>query len=226
MLWHFVTPLVLIAIYYVVFTGIRTNPVHDFWVYLCVGIFPFTFLNTNLTSGCTCITNNASLVNKMYFPREILVLAQVVSSFIVMLSAYAVTLVLILVSGYPLEPVSVLMVPLAFLLSFVFATGVVMLFSSVSVYCRDVQHLLSSLGIAFFFATPNYFLLSETSGLLNQLIWINPFTYYVEMFHDLLYFGRVPETGMLYMTVLITAITFVFGTAVFRRLKDGFAERL
>ncbi len=224
--WHFVTPLVMLAMYYIVFTEIRSSPIPDFWVYLASGIFPFTFMTSNLSGGAGSITSNAGMVKKMYFPREILVLAHVISSFIIMILGYVAVLLIITVSGHSLNPVPLALLPAILLLMIAFTTGYVFLFSSLNVYVRDVQYILGSITMIFFFMTPMYFLSGEVSGMLGKLIWINPFTYYVEAVHSIVYFGEIPGTRVLLMCVILPIISLLLGLTVFRKLRRGFAERL
>lgn len=224
--WHFITPLCLIVLYYIVFTGIRSNPIDSFWIYLGCGIFPFTFMNSNLISGSGCILNNGSYISKMYFPREIVPLAQVTSSFIVMMFGYAVIMILTIASGYALNPIALLMLPVMFVLSYIFVLGMVMLVSSIVVYVKDIQHLLTSMSMVFFFTTPMFYLASETTGILSKLIWINPFTYFVEAYHDIVYFGMIPDMEIIIACVTLAVAFLAVGTVVFKRLKRGFVERL
>lgn len=224
--WHFITPLCLIVLYYIVFTGIRTNPIESFWVYLGCAIFQFSFMSSNLLGGSGCILNNGGYISKMYFPREIVPLAQVTSSFIVMLFGYAVIMILTIVSGYDLNPVALLMLPAIFILNYIFVLGMVMLISSIIVYVKDIQHLLSSMSMVFFFTTPTFYLANETTGILSKLIWINPFTYYVEAYHDMVYFGVIPGPEILIACVALAIAFLAVGAVVFKRLKRGFVERL
>ena len=183
-------------------------------------------MNSNLIGGSGCILNNGGYISKMYFPREIVPLAQVTSSFIVMMFGYAVIMILTIASGYTLDPIALLMLPAMFILSYIFVLGMVMLVSSIVVYVKDVQHLLTSMSMVFFFTTPMFYLASETTGILSKLIWINPFTYFVEAYHDIVYFGMIPSTEIMIACVTLAVAFLAVGTVVFKRLKRGFVERL
>lgn len=224
--WQFITPAVTVLLFYIVMTGIRETEVEDYWLYLCSGQFMFTFLQSNLSGGSACIVNNAGMVQKMAFPREIIVLAQVISSFIVMCIAYAIILILMVITGcgFELAPV-LLFIPVMFLAA-VFATGMVFLLSAVTVYLRDVQHFINAFARVLFWVTPIFYLVGETSGLISKIIWWNPFTYFVESFHDILYCGQVPEFWHLGVCALLALVSFAVGLAVFQKLKGRFADKL
>ena len=172
------------------------------------------------------MTGNAGMVKKMYFPREILVLSHVLSTFIVMILGYVAVLIVVAVSGYPLDLKSLLLLPIILILSAAFVTGYVFLFSALNVYVRDVQYVLGSITMIFFFMTPMYFPADSVSGILGRIIWFNPFTYFIEAYHNLIYYGTVPELKILVMCVSLPIISLMIGWSVFRRLRRGFAERL
>lgn len=223
--WHFFQPILMMLIYYIAFTEIRNNPISDYWVYLSCALFPFSFMLSGLTSGSTTITGNSGMIKKMYFPREILVLSQVVTSFIIMVLGYIVVLSVAILIGHYVSW-SMLLIPVFMLLMAVFVTGCVFLFSSVNVYVRDVQYLLGSISMVFMFMTPMYFMADQVSGILGTIIWLNPFTYFVEAFHSMVYFGTIPDVSICAMCLILPIISIVLGYAVFRKLKKGFVERL
>lgn len=212
-------------IYYVVFSQIRQNPIPEFWAYIASGIFAFHYMTNCLVSGAGCITGNSGMVKKMYFPREILVLSQSISSFVVMTIGYAIVFLALIVTGYEFD-LTVLLTPLVFILLFTFVTGYMLVFSSLTVYVRDVQHLLNSISIAFFFLTPMYFTIESTHGILNTILWLNPFTYYIEALHHIIYYGTIPDWPLAIACVLIALVSLSIGILVFHKMRGGFAERL
>lgn len=224
--WHFVMPIVMILVYYIAFTEIRTSSIPDFWVFIASGIFPFNFMLSNLTGGAGAVVSNSGLVKKMYFPREILVFAHVISNFIVMVIGYSVILAAILISGHGFNLSALAILPLLLIVMAVFSTGCALLFSSLTVYVRDIQYTLMSISMVFFFLTPMYFMGSDATGILSRIIWVNPFTYFVESFHSIVYLSTIPNVRILMMCLIISIVSFAIGYAVFTRLKKGFAERL
>ena len=223
--WHFIRPIILLVVYYVVFTGIRTSAIENFWIFLFSSLFPFSFMLTNLIGGAGSIVNNAGMVKKIYFPREIIVLSQVISSAVVMLIGYGTSLLVVAISGYHLTA-NIAFVPIILALCIIFAIGCSLFFSAISVYSRDVMHLLNSVNLVIAFSTPVFFISKQVSGILNVIIWFNPLTYYVEMLHSVIYYGTMPETHIILIAIAISLSTLFIGQYVFDRLKGGFAERL
>ncbi len=224
-MWHFVTPIMMLIVYFIAFTQVRTNPIPDFWIYIATAVFPFTFMTSNLTGGIGCIVSNSQLIKKMYFPREILVLSQIISSSIVMAIGVIIVIVTAIMSGYPIT-LTWLMLPIALILVIIFAMGYVFLLSALTVYSRDVQYFFNSITMLFFFITPMYFTPNSINGIFSFVVYINPFTYYVEFFHQITYYNCLPDLMYLFTCIFASALSLITGLFIFRKLKRGFVERL
>ncbi len=225
LLWHFITPSIMMLVYYVVFTEIRTSTLDNFWLYLASGLFPFHFMLNNLSNGSSCIIDNAGIIKKMYIPKMILVLSQVISTFIVMLIGYLMVIVGMLLLCIHMT-IYIALVPVIMGLMFIFVVGYVSFFSAVTVYARDLIYFINSINMVFFFMTPMYFLTSNVTGLLSIFVWVNPFTYYVEMFHYLVYWGAPPSMQVCIGCIILPILTILLGCTVFRKLSPRFAEKM
>ena len=74
--------------------------------------------------------------------------------------------------------------------------------------------------------TPTFFLANEATGLLGLIVWYNPFTYFVEVFHDILYYGTMPHLNYMLTCVALAAGTFIFGAWLFFHYEKRFPEVL
>jgi len=224
--WHFVTPLIMIILFYVVYTGIMQRNIDNYWVYLSVGMFPFSFFQHNMGSGSGCIVSNAGMIKKMYFPREMIVLSQVISTFITLIIAYSAIIVLMFLSGYPFNGLALLLLPILLILSAIFAIGYVLVLSAITVYVRDVQYFIEATARVIFWITPVFYLAEDINGLLNDIIWYNPFTYYIVTYHDILYYHQVPDLFQFGVCCILSVSALIIGLIVFNKLKGRFAEEL
>ncbi|MFA7032436.1 MAG: ABC transporter permease [Bacilli bacterium] len=224
-LWNFLTPAISILLFYIVFENFMGQNIDNYWAYLCVGMFPFQFMNQNLIGGASNITSNGGMVKKIYFPREILSLSQVTYTFIIFLISYGIVISLMIATGiFPTG--GLLALPIIILTMFLFSLGTIMLTSSISVYSRDFEYLIIAFSRVLFWVTPIFYLAEARAGILYTIIWFNPLTYFVEGFHHAVCWGTMPSTGLLMGCVLISIVVFVIGALVFFKLKDGFAERI
>ncbi len=224
-LWNFISPLIYIILLYIISTEIRGRD-PEWMIMIISGVAAYQILLSGVTSGTGYFTGGASMIKKMYFPREILVYVQVLIRIIVSLIIYAIVPILMALFGRPFNPVALLYFPLIMFLIALFTIGCSLLLSSITVYVRDIQHAITSITMIFFVTTPLRGSIYDFSGMRGSLMWCNPFSYYIEPMHQIFYFGALPDSGMILVASMLSIIFLLLGIAAFSILKHGFVERL
>ena len=105
---------------------------------------PWNAFNSMIGGGTTCVSNNASIIKKVYFPREVLPLSVIISNTIQYCFSLVITIIAILISGIGLS-FNALWLPLIILVQITFAFGLILMLSAVNVYVRDVQYMMNPL---------------------------------------------------------------------------------
>lgn len=223
--WHFVLPLTIMGAYYLVFNTIRVGSVPEFWVYMSSGLFAFTFMMDNLNRGPGVVTSNSEIMKKTYFPRSMLVTAEITSSFIIMTIGYVIIIAGMLMIGHDIG-LPVIMLPIILILMSVFVAGYVLFLSAINVYITDLKYLVNTLSIVFYLITPLYFTLDDVSGIFTYVLAINPFAYYVEACEQILYYNSFPETSIVAICAILPIISIAIGALTFYKLRHNFVERL
>lgn len=237
--WSMLNPIAVMTIYSVVFRVVmRVEPelgdpsgLHNYALFLLAGLLPFNFMSNALMQGMGALVNNAALVKKVYFPREVMVVSATASwvvSFFIELAILAVALVIAGAFVLPMLPLVLLVV--AVQATFVLGLGLVL--GILTVYFRDLEHL-TGLGLqVWFYASPVIYPLAyvterlDRSSALFRLYEANPMVGFVEVYRDLLYHVRMPSGGTVVYLVLVSIATLVAGLLVFNRYADRVAEEL
>ncbi len=222
--WNMVAPVLTILVLYVVFTTIRTRPIPDFWIYLCAGMFPVTFM-----SGCLkgrAILNNSTFITKMKFPREIAVISDALMQLLSVVIVYLIVIIVILSYWNPMNWAAALMIPVMLFVMFVFGLGCSFALSTVCVFIRDLGHFMAIAMRLVVWITPTFFMASEATGVLGTIVWYNPFTYFVEVFHSLIYYTELPDPTHVLICCILAVGTFLVGWAVFEHYKNRLPEVL
>ena len=222
--WNVASPIIILLTYCIIFSVLKTADVDNLWIYITTALFPFYFMINNFSNGTMCIVNNSNMVKKMYFPREIIVISHIISTGLIFLINYCIALAVIVISGH-LITWHIILLPLAMLAMVSFTYGYTLIFSSINVYIRDLGYLIQSISFLFYFITPIYFTV-ENNSLLYWITMLNPFSYYIDLFRDLIYWNIMPDITTTIVIAIISIITPIFGTIIFKHLKKGFAERL
>lgn len=222
-LWHILTPMIQVILYYIVFGSILYQGDSRYWLYLSAGVFPFIFFQSCLSSGSISIISNSELVKKVHFPREIIVLANVFSYAIIFIFGYVVVISLMIIFGEPIG-INILLLMPTIGLTVLFALGYTLVLSCITVYFRDMQHIIDAFSRVFFWVTPIFYYTSSLDGILSKIIWINPYTYFIELYHNIVFYSKIPSVSLWLCCISISIFTFIVGWLLFSMFKNKFAE--
>jgi len=204
--WSLLNPVVFLAVFSFVVIVLRQS-IPDFPVFLLSGLLAWNFVSNSLQGGARSVIDNANLVKKMAFPREILPL----SAIGVALFDFALQSVVLLVfiawpwSGHGLRLPELLLYPLSIAVLVAFTTAITFWVSALNVRYRDVGHLLNLALLVWFWFTPIVYqgwLVQrklETIHILGIDAWslylLNPVAVIVLGFQRALYAIVVPGPG-------------------------------
>jgi ABC-type polysaccharide/polyol phosphate export permease len=232
--WSLLNPLSSIIIYSVVFGGLfklpspEGNPsgLKSFTLWLTCGLLPWNFFATAIGAGTGSVVGNASLIKKVYFPREYLVASTILSwlvSFFIEMLVLSFTFLL-------WGKVVFQWLPLVFLVSLfqaVFGLGFALALSALNVYFRDIQHLIGIVLQIWFYLTPIVYLQEKyIPGRWQGIYKINPMVHFVTAYRNLLFDGRLPGAESIAFLVLGSVVSLIIGMLIFRKLEPRMVEEL
>lgn len=226
-LWTFLTPLLQVFVYYLVFPYLMRGGMENFLVYLITGIFPWNFFNNSVVGSTGCIKANEGVVKKVYFPRKILVLSQILSGLINFFISIPIMLIFCIIYQIPLTW-NVLWVPVIGVLEALLTYGIGLVLAAVNVYVQDVSSIIQFILNLLFYGTPIVYSLSlfNSANILAVLIRLNPLTMIVDACRAVMMYGTMPDLRALGIVLVLGIVLTMFGTWVFDRLQKGFAEEL
>jgi ABC-2 type transport system permease protein len=225
-LWTFLNPLLQLAVYTMVFSVIMRSGIKDYYLFLFVALIPWIFFSTSLTGGASCIMMQQDMVKKIYFPREVLPVAYVTSQFVNMLFSFLAVFLVLLLVQYTFYPAALLCLPVIMFVEYILALGFTMIMSALTVYIRDLEYILSILAMAWQFLTPVMYSMEQVPGEVRWIFSMNPMTYVITAYRDILYYGKMPEMDTLLSAVILGVTMLATGWAVFYRLQKHFVEEL
>ncbi len=225
-LWAFLGPMFQILIYGLVFTVIYHNGLPNYYIFLMTGMLPWTFFSDSIGSGTGAIVSNAEMVKKIYFPRETLVLSEVLAKLVNMLLSFIVMAGFILVSrvGFSYH---VILLPLIIFSELLLATGCAFLVAALTVYFRDLEYIVNVILMAWIWGTPiMYEMDSVTSPVFHRLLELNPLSNVICAYHAVLYYHTFPTISNVVVPIIEGTLITIVGYTVFNRVKKHFVEEL
>ncbi|MEP7191229.1 MAG: ABC transporter permease, partial [Roseiflexaceae bacterium] len=251
-IWTQLAPLLMMGVFWFVFSFLQPQQIAMFPVFLIVGLLPWNFCNEAVAGGARSVIDNANLIKKVFFPREVLPLVSVCSSLVSYLLSLPMMFLVMAVVQLLYPPLreqgrlnfapTIAYLPVLIGIQMLFLAGVALFMSALAVHFRDFVHLIGILLQFWFFLTPVVYsldVLHVTIGgvALAQVVrWLNPMASLIEFYREILYGNtvagsQVPTPGLPALTsvlrVLITAlVVLAFGYWFFQRRSGQFGEEI
>jgi ABC-2 type transport system permease protein len=254
-LWSLVRPLCLLMIYWLVLGKFLRSNIPDFAFYLFAGLVAWDLFGSTIGGATTSITGNGGLIQKVYFPREILPLATVGAGLVHFVLQLVVLFAVLIAFQYDFFGANLLLLPLAVVALVTFMTALSLLLAAANVYLRDVQHLIEVFLLFWFWLTPivypiNFAFDNALKGRklfgveLATIYMLNPMANVVIGFQRAIYKhltakdsgGNVVQTlyqasvgtyvGRLLAVTLFSAVLLWIAQRVFARAQGNFAQEL
>jgi ABC-type polysaccharide/polyol phosphate export permease len=226
--WSVLTPVALMLIFTLVFTKFQRFDTGGapYVLFSYLGLLPWTFFSSSVSSGGQSITANMSLVNKVACPREVFPLAAVAVAAIDTVISSAVLLVLFLITGFAPKPETVY-APLYIAVLLVYTIGVTVIVSAVLVYLRDLRHMLPLLLQIGLFATPVAYGIEVIANTRPKLViysFLNPVAPVIDGLRRSVLYGLGPDWALLGAGALGAALVLVVGFVLFKKLEVAIAD--
>ena len=248
--WSLLNPLVYLAVFSFVAKVLGAG-IPNYPVYLLSGLLAWNQFSASMGPGARAVLDNANLVKKVAFAREILPLSAVGVGLVDFALQSAVLLIYIVVSGYGLHLPELAVWPLAFVTLLVLTTALSLWFSALNVRYRDVGHLLNIALLVWFWATPIVYAEYQVQHLAAKndvggagalaVYFLNPMVAVVAGFHRALYgtvrpiVGQDPVlfheslgwvAGVVTITLVVSLIGLRLAWRYFFNRSGDFAEEL
>jgi lipopolysaccharide transport system permease protein len=232
--WSLLHPLALMLVYLLVFSVLwRVSKVgsDDYWLFLLCGLPAWVFFATASQAASRSLLENANLIRKVRFPRQLVPLSIVGTNLV----SFAVMLGVVIVLSLWRMPEARNTVWLALPLGALFAcivAGFALTVASLNALYRDVEHLLQALLLPWFFLTPIVYSLNDLPGVDDYpaldffLHWVNFLTPPVEALRSVIFYGDLPGAADTIYTVAAAVVALAVGGWVFSRSDDRIATEV
>jgi lipopolysaccharide transport system permease protein len=232
MFWGILQPLFILAVYAVVYGvvfrakigGTVALPL-NFTIYLLSGLVPWFAFSFAMAKGTSAVSGNASLVKVVVFDLDVLPIGTALASCLSLLLGIGFIGLYTLVDYHHL-PWTYALLPVLLLLQFLAMCGVAYVLSALGVFLKDVRDVVQLSALVLIFLMPIVYLPTQVPAAFNPVLWLNPFTYMVYCYQDVLYFGRIAHPASWLAFLLWSLFVFAGGYRLFRRVRPYFGNVL
>jgi lipopolysaccharide transport system permease protein len=246
--WSLLNPIVTMSAMFFVFKFFLQNETPSFSAYVFAAYLPYMFFQLAILDSAQSILAALPVIRKVYFPREILPLASVLSNFIHFLLSLGVFFVFLGViwlrhpQNSPFQ-ISILWLPVLLLTHLALTTGVALFVSALNTFYEDVKYMVGVVLYLMLFFTPVMYFSEQVAAAKGLPAWgytlyhLNPVAMLCTAYRKILVAPVNPKVGgqtleyipldwgLLSVAIAVSVLMLVGGYAYFNKVKWRFVER-
>lgn len=225
--WTFVNPLSQMLILSFVFSEILRIPSQGvpFPLFIFVGLLPWIFFATAVSSATDSVAGAPSLVTKVYFPREILPIAAILTKVVDLGAGLLILMGLMVYFGH-WPTWTVIWVPALFMIHVVFTIGVSLPLAALNLYFHDVRFLVGVALLLLFYMAPVIYPMDIVPERYQIVFELNPNAVIINGYRRVVLLDSSLGITRLLMGIGVALGSFLVGYYLFKKMEPGFADRI
>jgi lipopolysaccharide transport system permease protein len=224
-IWALIQPLALMAVFTVFFSRLLRVPSDGvpYPLFVYCALVPWGFFANSLSYAIPSLVNNAPLITKVYFPREVLPFSAILAAMVDFVLASIVFLGMMVVLGHPI-PTTIVFVPILVVILVMLVAGVSLSLAAINVFYRDIRHAVPLLLQLWMFASPVVYPASAVPDKWRQLYFVNPMAALIFNFRLVVLHGRAPDLPSLCFAVVVAGLILCVSWWVFLLCEERFSD--
>lgn len=226
--WSFLQPLLQLILFTFVFSYVLKisllgeRGVENFAFFLFSGLLPWMGIQEMLIRSTTAINEQAPLIKKLAFPPELLIISIFGSALVHQFIATIIFIIILIISGKLFF--SFLFLPVLMLSELIFISGFCFFFSALNPFFKDTYQAISYISMIWFYGSPIVYPLSLVPLKLKKILLLNPLSYLIEAYRDILLRGKLPGLNFYLFITFLGLIILMLGFSFFKKLKKEFSD--
>jgi len=220
--WSLANPLVMMGVFYFVFTKVFTTDQDAYPLFVLCGLIPLSFFQLAWSTATTSLVDNAGLIKRTRFPREVVPVTTVLGNGM----HFLIQLALLLGMALLWKGVNIywLWLPLIITLEIVFVVGAGLAFSAINVYIRDTKYVVESVNLVLIWLVPVFYGFEKVPQQYAEVYRFNPIAAVVLLFRKILMQNTAPDDRTLLNLAGVALASLLTGYMIFQRLKKRFYD--
>ncbi len=223
--WALIRPFGMMIVFTIIFSKFMKVPSDGipYPIFSYCALLPWMFFSTSLTAGISSMTNNVSLIQQIYFPREIFPISAVMASFVDFGIASVIFVGLMIFYKAQITLCVFWLIPILSL-QIVFTVAICLLGAALNVFYRDIGQALIFITQLWMYACPIIYPVSIVPEKYRMLYALNPMVGIIDSYRNVIIQGLAPNWEYLLISFIITILTFFCSYKIFKRLEMRFAD--
>lgn len=215
-LWWGIEPVLYLAVFYFLFTALRTESGEGVVAFLLVGLVVWKWFASTIPHGARSIASGVNLMQQVYLPKYVFPCVAAVTNFVKFLIVFLFLLSFLLLAG--IKPTAAwLMVPLLIAVQFALTLSLAALLASLVPFLPDLNQIINNVLMLLFFLSGVLFDLSKIPAPYQSFLYLNPMAVLIADYREVLIYGRMPSWMGLAATFGLSSLLWALASWIMRR---------
>ncbi len=192
-------------------------------IFLYAGLLPWIYFTNSLNHATNVLVSDASLIKKIYFPREVLVLSTLFAKTFDFFISAIIFFLLMIFYQIPFTPF-IFYFFLIFIIQFVFTFALALFLSWANLFYRDIQYLLNLIITLWFYLTPIIYPVEFFPEKYRFIFKLNPMSVFINAYRQVLLGGDSPKWESLILGIIISGLSFIISYLIFKKVEKDLAD--
>jgi ABC-type polysaccharide/polyol phosphate export permease len=185
-------------------------------LFVYAGLLPWLFMVNSISSAMNVFISDAPLIKKVYFPREILVIATLLAKtfdFLLSLLIFLLMMVFFILFFLPI-----------FLIQFLFVYSLGLILAALNLYYRDIQYIFNLIISLWFYLTPIIYAVEFFPKNYRIIFQLNPMAVFINAYRQVLLGGNFFKWSSIFIALILSIIIYLIAKLIFKKLEKNFAD--
>jgi len=224
-LWSIANPLALALVFFIAFKIFMKIRVENYTLFLISGLFPWQWFSNTVNGSAMVFVGNASLIRKVNFRREVLVIATVLNDMLHFILSIPVIVVFIFLYGMKPSLSWLIGIPILLIIQFIITFGFSIAVATINLFFRDIERIVFIFTTLMFYVTPIIYPEDMVPAGYRGLILLNPLSVLMVSWRNLFMKGTM-DFRSITLAFIYSLLVIAIGYLIFRKLRWRFAEVL
>jgi len=223
--WSLIEPLLMLGVLFFVFSTIFKFEIPNFPIYLLLGLITWNFFKNSTNFALSGLVNRMPILTQIYFPRSVPAISSCLTAAIMLIIELGILGIFMAILGF-IPPLTILLLPLVFLMALAISLGIALPLSVLNVKYRDVEFIWGVVIQAGFFLTPIFYRSDMLPENIQNVLQFLPTVQILTMAQSLTLYGTFPSVNSILYSIVMTIGILCVGYLIFRKLQLRIVEEL
>lgn len=218
--WTFLSPLLMMALFTIIFSTIFHGSIENFPVYFLSGWCLFMFFSSSISNSMDSIRGNKHILQRAPAPKHIFVLGSIISEFLNFIIMMIILVVVMIITNAPFywPTIPFAIIPVFSLLMMLFGLGLIV--SIACVYYVDIKYLWTVISMMFMYASAIFYPMEIIPEPFRSYLSLNPLYWVISQFRCFVYYGTFPQVIPMFNLLFVSLIILVLGIIIFKKYEN------